>query len=568
MVSQWLEKARSGQAVWLPDVREQCSGASDCVDVTMQLTLCDGTQRDLELPLPRWKNAEERRFVLQYATACVYNALSACSGRKLTFYLPPQEAEAVALLQELEDVFQLHAPQRSGYGKVINIADRLCRAFGGGRFAFSIRSREDYFPAPPAASPAGALTARLRQAAARCGHGVCCGIDIGGTDIKAAAAVDGRLVCVKEYDWDPSSSPTAEGIIAPILLLTRLLACCAAGITPVLEQALAKNAPDAFMAQAVAESRALPIDVLGISFPDVVIRDRIVGGETPKTKGMRENRAIDYETAFAQLGRLPEQLRPLCREDAAIHMTNDGHIAAFTAAAELARESTPDFSGGIVAHALGTDFGMGFLAPDGTIPEMPMELYDFLLDLGSFPQRRLSPDDLRSTRNENSGLPGARRYLGQAAAFRLAYEAAPSLLDGFVQKQNDVLTIPPEKRKACLAFLMERAAQNDGAAQSVFRSVGRHIGQISREMAPLLRPQTDIRYLFGRFVKEPVCFRLLQEGCREIAPALRLEAADEELSCTPLMRALSGHGATVAQFGQAIGAMYFAAMPSVPASMR
>ena len=40
----------------------------------------------------------------------------------------------------------------------------------------------------------------------------------------------------------------------------------------------------------------------------------------------------------------------------------------------------------------------------------------------------------------------------------------------------------------------------------------------------------------------------------------RLEAADEELSCTPLMRALSAHGVTVAQFGQAIGAMYYAAM--------
>ena len=55
------------------------------------------------------------------------------------------------------------------------------------------------------------------------------GIDIGGTDIKAAVAADGRLVCVKEYDWNPAASPTAEGIIAPIELLVRLMACCAAG---------------------------------------------------------------------------------------------------------------------------------------------------------------------------------------------------------------------------------------------------------------------------------------------------------------------------------------------------
>ena len=294
-----------------------------------------------------------------------------------------------------------------------------------------------------------------------------------------------------------------------------------------------------------------------------MIRDRIVGGESPKTRGMRENPAIDYETAFARLGSLTELLAPCCREGAAIHMTNDGHIAAFTAAAELAFDREPDFSGGVIAHTLGTDFGVGYLLGDGHIPEMPVELYDFLLDLGSFPQRRQPPEDLRSTRNENSGLPGARRYLGQAAAFRLAYDADPALLAGFTEERCGVLAIrrqPEDMRKACLAHLMAQAADGNAAAQAVFRQIGQNVGQISREMALLMCPQTDTRYLFGRFVKHPACFRLLQEGCRESLPTLRLEAADEDLMCTPLMRALPGHGVTVAQFGQAVGAMYYAAM--------
>lgn len=563
MISQWLEQARGGQPVWLPDMRAACAAAGNSVKVTMQLTLCDGTKRDFPLPIPHWHGDPERRFVTQYVTACVYNTLSACSGRELAFYLDEGEAETAALLRELDRVFRVEDTGRSGYGKVISIADRLCRAFGGGRFRFAVRRRAEYVPAPAPAMRQGALTARLRQATERCGRGVCCGIDIGGTDIKAALAVDGQLVCVKEYDWDPASSPTAEGISGPIVLLVRLMACCAAGLTPALRAALDKDAPDALMAQAVAGSPALPLDVLGVSFPDVVIRDRIVGGESPKTRGMRDNRSVDYEAAFAGLGGLLELLRPLCRDGAAVHMTNDGHIAAFTAAAELAWEGEPDFSGGIIAHALGTDFGMGLLAPDGTIPELPMELYDFLLDMGSFPQRALPPEDLRSTRNENSGLPGARRYLGQAAAFRLAWEADPSLLEGFTLVRGDVLTVPPERRKACLAHLMAQAAQGSCGAQEVFRRVGRHIGQISREMEPLLQPRTRVRYLFGRFVKEPVCFRLLQEGCRETAPALVLEAADEELSCTPLMRALAAQGVTVAQFGQAVGSMYYAAAQDV-----
>lgn len=560
MISKWLEQAQSGQAVWLPDVREGCARMEDAVPVTMQMTLCDGTRRDFPLPLPRWHGIEERQFVMQYVTACVYNTLSACSGREAAFYLDMRQTDAAALLGELDEVFQVRHAARSGYGKVINIADRLCRTFGGGRFTFAMRPWEDYFPAPEAVPVQGQLTALLRQAAARCGSGVCCGIDIGGTDIKAAVAVDGRLICVKEYDWDPAASPTAEGIIAPIELLVRLMACCAAGLTPVLEQALNKNASDVVMAQAVAESRSVPLDVLGVSFPDVVIRDRIVGGETPKTQGMRSHSDADYETSFKELGSLLDRLRPLCREDAAIHMTNDGHIAAFTAAAELAWNGVPDFSGGIIAHTLGTDFGMGFLAPDGFIPEMPMELYDFLLDIGSFPQRGLPADDLRSTRNENSGLPGARRYLGQAAAFRLAWDGDSALLDGFTQERNGMLTVPAEERKPCLAHLMTQAAQGSAAAQEVFRRVGRHIGQINREIAPLLLPRTNVRYLFGRFVKEPVCFRLLQEGCREVCPSLTLEAADEELGETPLMQALASKNVTVAQFGQAVGSMYYAAM--------
>ena len=560
MLSQWLERARAGEPVWLPDMRAQCAQLPDPIDVTMQLTLCDGTQRDFPLPLPRWESDDQRQFVLQYVTACVWNTLSALSGRELAFYFDPAETETAALLGKLDTVFQVHEPTRREYGKVVSIADRLCRAFGCGPFAFALRDKRNYVPAPPFVPPQGALTQQLRRAAQRCESGVCCGIDIGGTDIKAAVSVDGQLVCVKEYDWDPASSHTAEGITGPIVLLVRLMACCAAGLTPALRQALEKDAPDELMARAVAASPALSLDVLGVSFPDVVIRDRIVGGESPKTQGMRGNTAVDYETAFARLGDLLSLLRPYCRDSAAIHMTNDGHIAAFTAAAELSWQGDPDLSGGVVAHALGTDFGMGYLYGDGSIPEMPVELYDFLLDLGSFPQRELSPDDLRSTRNENSGLPGARRYVGQAAAFRLAYEADPSLLDGFTTRQGIALTVPADKRKDCLAHLMARAADGDPAARGVFLQVGRGVGEMSRELALLLHPATDTRYLFGRFVKDPACFRLLQEGCRQVVPSLRLEAADEELSCTPLMRALSVHGVTVAQFGQAIGAMYYAAL--------
>lgn len=59
------------------------------------------------------------------------------------------------------------------------------------------------------------------------------GMDIGGTDIKLVAAVDGKLAVFKEFDWFPAGFTRAEQLVEPVLLLTRLMraaaSLCAAG---------------------------------------------------------------------------------------------------------------------------------------------------------------------------------------------------------------------------------------------------------------------------------------------------------------------------------------------------
>ena len=185
-----------------------------------------------------------------------------------------------------------------------------------------------------------------------------------------------------------------------------------------------------------------------------------------------------------------------------------------------------------------------------------------ILDLGSFRSRAFAPDDLRSTRNENSGLPGARRYMGQAAAYRLAQKLDPSLLDGFTEYADDLLcirTAPEDLRKPCLEHLMREAEAGNPAACEVFRSIGGNLAVVSWEMEYLLHPAPQARYLFGRFIKRPAVFSLLDEGFRAGAAWLRLIPSDEGLANTPLMRALADRpDVTVAQFGQAVGSIYFA----------
>lgn len=570
MIKELLHLAENGSPLWITEVESAFAADEGCRRAVLSLVTASGARRDFALPVPCWADDEERSFVKDFLCARVFNVLSALGGRELCFYLP-EDAEVSALFTELPAAFQLDARVRHGLGKCISVSERISRAFGGNGVSFSLRNINEYTPADTAPEREYDLGLSLRSTAEKAEKLCLCGIDVGGTDIKLAVSKGKRLIAVKEYDWNPALCTRAEGLIGPIELLLRLMRCCAAveTLTEPLSSALRKDASDEEMQNAVAQCEAAlgerinVLDGIGVSYPDVVIRDLIVGGETPKTNGIRNDPTADYEAEFAQLTALKTRLLKLCRDGGSIRMTNDGNMAAYTAAMELAHsEDGSAAEGGVFAHTLGTDLGSGWLCADGSIPEMPLELYDLLFDLGSFPQRRFPAGDLRSTGNENSGLSGARRYMGQAAAYRMAYELDSTLLDGFTEEHDGILSIrmqPHDLRKPCLEHLMRLAAEGNENAAEIFRNIGRHLGYISLEAEKILLTGTGKRYVFGRFVKMPACFALIREGCAAVFPELIPEPADEDMAFTALMKELSERDdVTVAQFGQAIGAIYFA----------
>ena len=119
---------------------------------------------------------------------------------------------------------------------------------------------------------------------------------------------------------------------------------------------------------------------------------------------------------------------------------------------------------------------------------------------------------------------------------------------------------PRDLRKPCLEHLMQAAAGGDGAAREVFRRIGRNLAQMTREMEYLLDTGTGSRYIFGRFVKERDCFALIREGFKELMPDMELYAAGDSLALTPMMAQLAKReDVTVAQFAQAVSAVYFSA---------
>ncbi len=527
MIRDLLQKAHRGDSLWLPDLRRSFSNAEAARRVMVRLCGCEGGARDYELFFPPADGDDEKAFLLRYAAAHVYNILSAFSGREIKLFCDEQSR---ALLAELPALFDVP----DGLGKVRNIARRI-----HGDFRIAFGSIEEYVPIAAAeTAPSAELGERLLALCSAAETKGCVGVDIGGSDIKLAVSSGGALLYTREYDWNPAASPTAEGIIEPILSLIR-------------------EARDRI------EESGGQLDAVGVSFPDIVIGDRIVGGETPKTKAMRENPAIDYEREFSKLRELKRLILPLCAPGAEVHLTNDGNMAAFTAAVELAAGGEEELiRGGVMAHSLGTDLGTGWLRADGTIPAFPLELYDLLLDMGDLPSAALPPEDLRSTRNENSGMNGVRRYLGQAAAYRLGWKSDPKLLEGFIERSDELVFVPTEPkdlRKPCLEHLMQLAAQGHPAAEEIFRTIGENLSVVTREMNWLFGATPPKRILFGRFVKSRRCFELLCEGFEKGGTGVSLMTADEELANTALMKQLArAPGVTVAQFAQAVGSIYYA----------
>ena len=604
-----LEDARAGKPVYITTVHHVFDGlhhaeSERIVCVVDQMDTDGQTAYELRIPSLDRCDAEAQTFVRDYLNAEIYNILSSVGGRRLTLYLDTAKPALLALVKGLDDAFCIGRSRqaRVGYGRSVNVIDRMIAAVRPGEppFCFAISDLKQ-LPALPATKRSRVDTmAFFRACTSKLEGRAFAGIDVGGTDIKAVLVVDGTIVDYKEYDWFPANFTRSAQLIDPICLIARLLQARLAihrlpvaaqlSYLPIIVRAMDKDASDAAMENVLRELIHAGLDIdarldaIGLCFPDVVVRNKIVGGEVYKTRGIRNNPEIDYDADFVQLTHLDDRLRASVVPGGAVRIINDGPMASFTAAVEMA------FSGeaakvrdGVFAHTLGTELGTGWITESGSIPDIPLEVYNFIIDLGCWPERAFEPDDLRSVNNFNTGLPGTlQKYCSQSGVFRLALKYFPSerpdlfaelLEKGYVVEQSPsgragyyVPTEPIDQRKPFLEHMMrlpdrERNAKNevDETNAKIWREIGEGLAVTLLESKRILDPGTDERFLFGRLVKNPTCFDLMVEGARRIKPDITLLVAGTGMAYTPLMKQLESHPHfTVAQFAQAIGAVYYA----------
>ncbi len=583
MIGSFLDRAKRGESVYLCDVRKAFQGETHAV--ACEVELVTGARKTYRFPFPDAQSEEELAFIREYLHANLYNLVSVLGGKRMTLYVAPGDSFAAELCVSLGDVFQTSLPliARSGYGKCLNVADRLNAAMGYGPFRFEIVSgaAPEGADTEDAVTPSGAVH-MFQTAVQRASGATLCGMDIGGTDIKMVGVKGGRVAAFREYDWNPSLMTDVESILSPILLMVRVIRWALAlpeeGRAGEIKRAmLDKNASYEATLAAVEAAKSEygepdVLDGIGVCFPDVVIGDKLVGGETLKTRALRAH-SKDYENDFARLTGLHDLLTEHVRPGGVAHLANDGSLAAYTAAVELAHSDRAcEVADGAFAHTLGTELGAGWIDERGEIPSIPLEVYNCIIDLGEYPARAFEPLDARSLLNFNTCLPGTlQKYCSQSGAYRLAIEYFRAdeperyrelFEKGYLTERNGgvyVATSPIDMRKPLLEHIMALASQGDPSAARVFEKIGEYLAVTCRETDFILAPRAQSRVLFGRFVKRQRCFELMQKGAAGLSP-VPFVAADDDLAFTPLMLDLKADPTyTVAQFGQAVGAAYFAA---------
>lgn len=195
------------------------------------------------------------------------------------------------------------------------------------------------------------------------------GVDLGGTDIKVVALLDGELRFHEKRNWNPKTFTDAEEHLTIV---------------------------SDMISKAKEEGGLATLDGIGISTAGVVLNSRVMisGLCAGLTEDQFRNKITPMgEIISARFSRVE------------VNLAHDGDVAALWAYLEMGL-------GNVLGLALGTGLGAGFADKDGSLTGFLCETGKSLLDM--------SPDAPEHIYNHTRGP--ALHYLSQNAVFRLAKE--------------------------------------------------------------------------------------------------------------------------------------------------
>lgn len=540
-----------------------------------------GDYRNINLKLPKFEedNKQLLNLVERYILATLNNLLISFGGVKLKIYLNMDNQALISIVKNAVHEFSINSNDnnRKGYGSYINYINRINNLLG--REKFSVEYIDMSLYQIPEESKGYKIYSPqniereaeyLRRSATELKGKLFCGIDIGGNSIKAAAVVNGEIALVKGYRWFPDAYKTADEINNPVLMLIRFMRAYLIykdmhKDDPLLlaqSEVFEENASYSCIEKYTKDMEALTnkdlciFDGIAIGFPDIVINNKVSGGETPKQRGIRESSGVNYESEFLKMSHLNALAEQYIKPDGKVVVLNDGNLASFIVSVEQAFSDEGRIGdNGMFAHTIGTDLGTGFISKTGTIQEIPLECYQYVIDLGSLQESQYIAKDVRSIRNLNTGIPGSvQKYVSQIGMLRLAIKNIKqynsklynNLFEkGYLQKiqldEQETLIIPTEpidKRGELTRYLIELLNEGNTEIEKTFLEMGEMLGKTIEETKFFFPEIPTSRLISGGIVANDTCFNLLRKGVQRVNKKYEIKRLDEDVVESPLLKRL------------------------------
>ena len=396
------------------------------VDFVFKIT---GTEdRVFSLNLPRTAAGLQGRVVDHYLATYLYDLMGGRGTETVGVYCEDSDftAELLARLERLfpADVVPTGKPGYSHMRKTLRDAYQR----DGGFYRASREEARGEAEEVVEVEEAGALPALEALKESR---GVVVGIDAGGTDLKLAIYRDGELIYHKEHNWTPKTFTEAEMHLGSIEALIKLglisikiaqeqdvdLSAELAGLEDSKTsidriRSFVRKVEDRYGTDFYQQ-----LDAVGISWPDIIIGERIVN-KANKVQGLMN--LADPEQSQAELDRITGMEAEISGRfnDVPVGVINDGNVGAFWASVELGR-------GNVVGLSMGTSCGAGYVDSNG-------ETSRFLTDMGG---TVINMTEDPATAHSYSGIPGsAQKHLSQQGVFRLAEQFGLDVTDSKVKR--------------------------------------------------------------------------------------------------------------------------------------
>ena len=142
-IESFLKRAQRDQTVYITDVRRIFDEVGEKA-FHVHAHLYEGAVEVFGMSLPEWETQAQREFVAEYVRAFLYNLISTLGAIRIEIYLDTADEGLRALAEGLREDFQLDLDktERSGYGKCLNVNERIVKALTGGKEKFSIGIRD------------------------------------------------------------------------------------------------------------------------------------------------------------------------------------------------------------------------------------------------------------------------------------------------------------------------------------------------------------------------------------------------------------------------------------------